>query len=108
MPSEQAHQLSGCGRFAASSYPCNERLPAVLLEGDGQRKAIARLIDAHPVSTRDAVKRRDVQRLVDLCEPNRIRLQDVGMAVAVGVMHFSQNASKIVAGVVAPVHRRRG
>ena len=94
------------GRARPVMPATNGSLPGAV-EDDLHAEPVVGLGHREPVTPRHVVERADVERLVDLCPTLVVGVHEVGVPVAVGVVHLHDRAGERAGPVVAPEDRDR-
>ena len=106
-----AHQHPRHRRVRQGQPPARERgrehAPPLLVQRHLHRQPLAGRRHRHPVAAVDGQKRRDVELLAGLGAAALARLEQVAVALAVGVVHLGDDAAQLAVGAVAVVHRQR-
>ena len=86
----RGHRPAGGGR---GQHPL-----AVAVEPDGDADPVGRQQQPDVVPAGDVVERRDVERLVDVGATGRVDVEQVGVPLAVGVVHLEDDRAELVVG----------
>ena len=107
MPDDGREQRPRRGRDGPAPHAGGETMPVRPIKPHAQREGGVRLGQAHPVAAVDRVEGRDVELLRHLGAAPVVGTEQVGVPLAVGVMHLGHHAGERAVGPVAPVHAQR-
>ena len=103
----QAEQPSRRVGVTPPGHGCGQHRLPVQVEGDTEMQAPRRFGQAHPVPSRDRQERRDVEVLGGRGAALGVRAEQVGVPLAVGVVHLCHDGRQGPVAAVAPEHGER-
>ena len=100
-------QGAGRGRNRRAGRGRREHALAVAVERHGDAHPVGREVQADVVPPGHVVERRDVEGLVDSRPAGPVDVEQVGVPLAVGVVHLEDDSLDLAVWAEAPEHRQR-